>query len=231
MKTKYSNRAKRKKNEIKLLFNLFFFTAITEVLAEYFQYIDFVYVLKPLLVPILTFIYWKKSRTRDFAYIVAMFFVLLANIFFISTDINSLIIGSLFYLFYRVLIIHLVIKHLKLTHYLPICLGSLPFLAIFGYVAFIAKENMGVGFYVYMLQTILMSFLAGYSLAAYMIDANKKNYWLLIGNILFSVVHLMVVFKIYFLDMLIFQPIAMICYVMAQYFIYKFIILSEKLKN
>lgn len=213
-----------------MLFNLFFFTAITEVLAEYFQYIDFIYVLKPLLVPILTYIYWKKSATRDFAYIVAMFFVLVANIFFISTDINSLMIGSFFYFFYRVLIIYLVVKYLKLNHYLPICLGSLPFLAIFGYVAFLAKENMGIGFYIYIVQTILMSFLAGYSLAAYMIEANKKNYWLLIGNILFSVVHLMVVFKIYFLDMIIFQPIAMICYVMGQYFIYKFIILSEKRK-
>lgn len=90
------------KLEEKALLILFFGIGILEIVAEFYNEIIMVYLLKPLLIPILIFIYWRVSNKRNSYFIVSLVFVLLANILFISKEYNALMIGSFFFLFIEV---------------------------------------------------------------------------------------------------------------------------------
>ena len=223
---------KRGVDESKILFSIFFIVAFAEVIAEFFADKFFIYFLKPLLIPILTFIYWKTSNQKSGYFIIAMFFALLANVFFISKDFNSILLGAIFFMFYRIIAIYLVLKIVKIKGYLPVLLGSVPFIIMFMYVTCLTMDEMNnSGLYIYIMQVIFMSFLGGFSLANYIIDENKMNYWLFISSILFTIIQLILILKIYYISISIFQPLSMILYVFAQYAFYKFMLLSENLDN
>ena len=226
MKNKASNI--KSTNEVNVLILLFFVVTLAEVLAEFFSFSNFIYLLKPLICPILIVIYWKSSVKKNSYFILALIFGFVANIFFIAKDFSSMLLGSLFFMFYRILIIYLVIKIVRVKKYLPVFLGSIPFAIIFLYVTSLTIDMLGNGLYIYIMQIIYMSFLGGFSLANYIIDSNKMNFWLLISSILFTFIQFIIILKMYYINMFIFQPIAMIFYAFAQFSLYKFMILSEK---
>lgn len=218
-------------NEINVLILLFFVVAFAEVIAELFSYLSFIYLLKSLLSPLLIAIYWISSKKRNNYFILALLFVLVANIFFVSKEFNSILIGSIFFMFYRIIIIYLVIKAVRVKSYLPVFLGSVPFIIAFLYITSLTIDELGDGLYIYIMQVLFISFLGGFSLANYIIDNNKMNFWLLISCMLFTLIQLIFILKMFYISVFIFQPIAMVFYTFAQFSLYKFMILSEELDD
>lgn len=214
--------------EINILILLFFVTTFAEVIAELFSNTLFIYLLKSLLSPILILIYWKSSKIRNIYFIIALLFVMMSNLFFVSKEFSSLLIGSIFFLFYRMLIIYLVIKIVRIKNYLPIFLGSIPFVIIFLYATSLTIDELGNAIYIHIILVVFMSFLGGFSLTNYVIDNSKMNYWLFISCMLFAVIHFILILKTYYLPISIFQPMVMLVYAFAQFSMYKFIILSER---
>lgn len=204
---------------------------LAEVIAELFGNKTFIYILKPLLIPTLMAIYWKSSKRRNNYFLVAMFFAFLANIFFVGQDFNSIMAGAFFYLIYRIIIIYLVIKMIGINNYFPIFLGSIPFICVFSYIGCLTFNELGDALFIYIIQVVIMSFLGGFSVANYMIDDNRANFWLFLSSMLFSIIQVILILKMYYISIFIFQPMAMILYVFGQYALYKFIILSEKLDD
>lgn len=218
-------------SELKVLILLYFVVALAEVIAEFFNHKAFIYFIKPFLIPLLIVIYWKSSRKPNVYYLSALLFALVANMFFVASDFNSILIGAIFFMFYRILILYLVLKIVKIKSYLPVFLASIPFIFIFLYLSCLTFNELGDALYIYIAQVIFMSFLGGFSLASYIMDDSKINYWLLISSVLFALIQFILVLKIYYISMTIFQPIAMTLYVFAQYALYKFMILAEDLDD
>lgn len=215
-------------NEVNVLILLFFVVTLAEVIAEFFSVSNFLYLLKPLICPILIVIYWKSSVKRNNYFILALIFGLIANIFFITKDFSSILLGSIFFMFYRILIIYLVIKMVRIKNYFPVFLGIIPFAIIFLYVTSLTYDELEKTLYIYIMQVVLMSFLGGFSLANYVINNNKINFWLLLSAILFTLIQFILILKMYYINVFVFQPIAMTFYAIAQFSLYKFMILSEK---
>lgn len=214
---------------IKFLLVLFFSIAAGEIIAEFFQENFFIYLFKPLLVPIITLLYWISSEKKNQKFLLAMFFAFLANVFFISKDFNSIIIGSTFFIVYRFFTVVIALKLVPLKNLKAIFLGSIPFISSLTYfgVLTINEIGLGVSLLMYGFQVLLMSFLGGFSLANYMMNDNKMNYWLLLHTVFFTLIQFIIILKIYYLELLLFQPLAMFLYVFAQYAWYKFMILAE----
>lgn len=223
-------KADKKIDDFKILLLLFFTIGLAEVIAELFANITFIYILKPLLIPTLAITYWKKSKQRSYHFMMAMFFAFLANIFFIRTDFNSIMAGAFFYLLYRIIVIYMVVKIVGIGNYLPIFLGSIPFLTVFSYIGCLTIDELGNALFIYIIQVLIMSFLGGFSVANYMIDDNRTNFWLFLSSLLFSIIQIILILKIYYISVFIFQPMAMVLYIFAQYALYKFMILSEEIK-
>ncbi|QYS86276.1 hypothetical protein JJC03_15310 [Flavobacterium oreochromis] len=109
---------------------LFFIIGLLEVVAEYFNQVLLIYILKPLLMPIMMLMYWKVSKERNIYFLLALFFVLIANILFVSRTFSSAVIASIFFFIYRGIVICLVIQDEPIKKKLPVVIGSLPFLLL-----------------------------------------------------------------------------------------------------
>ncbi|WP_300569221.1 lysoplasmalogenase family protein [Flavobacterium sp.] len=218
-------------SEIKILILLYFVAALAEVIAEFFNYKAFIYFLKPFLIPILTIIYWKSSGKPNVLFIIAMFFALMANVFFIASGFDSIVIGAVFFMLYRIIVLYLVLKILRVANYFPVFLASIPFICIFLYLSCLTFNELGNALFIYIVQVIFMSFLGGLSLSSYIMNDSKRNYWLLLSSVLFALIQFILVLKVYYISISIFQPFAMTLYVFAQYALYKFMISSENLDD
>lgn len=83
------------------------------------------------------------------------------------------------------------------------------------------------GLYIYLVQVLFLSFLGGISLSNYMMEESKKNFWLLLSIVLFAFIQFILVLKLFYLSVIIFQPISMAFFVIAQFALYKYMLLSE----
>ena len=229
MINKKKNKQTKISSETNILIVLFFLVSLSEVIAEYFEYRNFIFLFKVLLMPILIILYWGTSSVRNPFYLVALFFAFIANILFIyREDFDYIILGATSFLVFRIITIYLIMKTIKIKRYFPVIIGSLPFVFIYFYLTCLTIDELGDGLLIYTVQVVFMSYLGGLSVGSYMINDNRKNYWLLISTLLFTVNQILLVLKFFYLSVIIFQPISMALYCFAQYGFYKFVILSEE---
>ncbi|HLA55053.1 MAG TPA: lysoplasmalogenase family protein [Flavobacterium sp.] len=209
---------------------LYFLIAAVEIIGEYYKARDLVYATKPFIILILIFLYWNTSNKLSFAYITALIFSWIANIFFISNIYESIFIGAILFFFYRVLTIYIVLKQIKLPSVFPTVVGCVPFLFIYMYFVNLTYVTIGEGLVVFVIQCILISFLGGLSVGNYILSAGRANALLLLSTLFFAVTQFIFVIRLYYTDSNIFQPLAMALFAIAQYLFYKFLLLAEEKK-
>lgn len=212
----------------KLLIFVYFTIAFIEIIAEFFKDNQFIWLTKPLIIPVLMFFYWRRSKQPNLIFIIALFFNWIANIFFISQDYNHTIIGAYLFLGYRVLIIYLVLKMVKFPGTMPIIISALPFLLAYLYFINLTYESIGDGIYIFVLQGILIVFLAAFALGNYIFKPNTSSILLLISTVFFTVTQFILILKYCYISLNIFQPIAMFLYVVGQFILVRFLLLLEK---
>ena len=89
---------------------LYFIAGAVEVYLEMQRNTAAIYLIKPLLMPLLLTVYVLSVKSRDISYIAALVFSWIANIFFISPDYASIFTGAMFFFVFRVLTIYIVFK-------------------------------------------------------------------------------------------------------------------------
>lgn len=217
-----------KKKFSKLLISIYFTIAFIEIIAEFFKDNQFIWLTKPLIIPALMLFYWRMSKQPNRIFLIALFFNWVANIFFISQDYNYTIIGAYLFLVYRVSIIYLVLKMVKFPGIMPIIISALPFLLAYLYFINLTYESIGDGIYIFVLQGILIVFLAAFALGNYIFKPNTSSILLLISTIFFTVTQFILVLKYCYLSLNIFQPLAMFLFVLGQFILVIFLLLMEK---
>lgn len=209
----------------------YFFVGFVEIIAELFNDNFFISISKPLLMPMLMAIYWLSSKNRNKIFIVALFAVWLANLFFISSSMICFTIGTLFFLVYRAVVIYLVLKTVKFPGYIPMLIGALPFLFVYLFVANLSYHDVEYRFYLFIIQGLVMILFGSLCLGNYIVKSNTSNTYLLISTMLFTVIQFILVIKMFYVNYNIFRPLAMLFFVFGQYLLYLFIIIEEKKKK
>lgn len=205
---------------------LYFIVATVEVSAEYLKAEWLVMYSKPLLMPLLAALYWITSPKRNPYFLTALFFTWTANMLFLSKDFNVIIAGTLFFTAYRILMIYLVIKLVKVPGVIPLFIGCLPFLFIYLFVINLTYEELQEGFWLFLFQGIFTIIFGGLALGNYIFKSNKANTYLLISTMLFAFTQFLFVIRLFY-TINIFQPLAMLLYVAGQFMLYKFMIIEE----
>jgi hypothetical protein len=215
---------------IRLFFTITFFLAsLIEIYAEYIKDISLQWFVKPLLLPILIILYLFTSKKVSSLYLVALFFNWLANLLFISSEMNVALIASVSFLMYRVFIILKIFKDDKTLGIIPIVLGSIPFMFLFLSLINIVYENINIGQFLLMLfQAMLMTLVGGFSLAKFIIKNDLSSKMLLISSLFFGINLFILGVKFYFFDFVFLKPISMVFFVLGHFIFYQYIVLNEK---
>lgn len=217
------------------LFSILFFACIAiEVTAEMFSSKLLIYIFKPLISIGIMVLYWNASKVKTPLFFATILLSMITNILFIPNTYELLIIALLVFMIHRILLIYYVIQLIKLEDYVPLLIAIVPFLFVFFYLLSISSDSSASGYFVLIIQNILISIVGGLALSEYVMNYNKMNTWLFIFGLLSVMQYFIVFIEKYYLMSLAptaFRPLAMLLNASVLYSFYRFIINAENVNN
>ncbi|MBD3582943.1 lysoplasmalogenase family protein [Flavobacterium selenitireducens] len=198
-----------------------------EIAGEYFYDQPLIWASKPFMNPLLAIMYWLSSKKANFVFLLALAFSWIANLFFISRSLDSIALGAYVFLAYRVLIIYVVLRLIAFPGWIPVVLGSLPFVFIYMYVINVSHEEIGDGLYMFIMQGLFISFLGGLSVGNYILRSDGASTLLLISTMMFAFTQFLFVIRLYYLNLSVFQSLAMALFALGQFILCKFVVMAE----
>lgn len=215
-------------NKVKLLTIILLFVSLVEITAEYFKILPVIYVFKPSLSIIILLLYWYSSNKRDYLFFLTIGTSLITNLLFIPNHLNLIFIALVVFVIHRIITIYYILKVKKIKDYVPIILASIPFMLLFFYIFFDTELVSRKIYYILIIHNILISLLGGIAISDYIMNNSTFSYWLLICVISFVTLHFIIFLEKFYIDLLVFRPIAMSLNIFAYFAFYKFIIEIEK---
>lgn len=220
----------------KIIIIFYFIIAIIEVIAELFTYKPALFIFKPLISVLLIVLYWKTSSQRNLVFFVTLTLALITNLFFIPNTEKMLFFGIVTFLIMRIVMIFYIVKLIKIKDFIPLLLGTIPFLFVFFYLFFISSDIPKNSYYILIVQNILMAIIGGIALSNYMMHDSKKHSWLMIFALLSVAQYFIVFIEKYYLSsqsLIVFRPLAMVLNASVYFTFYKFVMEIEQsvLKN
>ena len=210
---------------------LFFIVSLLEIMAEYYENKLLIWITKPFILPFLLAYYLSVTKKMNKYFLMAMVCSWIANLLFIEDTFKWIIYASIFFLIYRILIIYIVMKKVKMPSLVPLVIGSVPFIFIYTTICFLSFEAMGDNLYLFLIHGIFTIFLGGLSLGNYIMDLNKSNLVLFLSTMLFALTQFLFVLIVFYQNENIFHAIAMGMFVIGQFLLTKFIFLTENNKS
>ena len=122
-----------KKNILLFLKISFFIVAFLEIVFEYFDNKEKIILIKPVLIPILILIYCLESEKKSGIYITALALNWIANVLFVSTNVDYINVAALFFIVQRLFIIYKIQLILKPIKWKLVLLATVPFIFLFLY--------------------------------------------------------------------------------------------------
>lgn len=215
-------------NKVKVLTGVLLIVALIEVIAEYFRLLPLIYIFKPLISVILMVLYWYSSPKRDILFFLTIITSLITNLLFIPNDLKLIFIGLIVFGFHRLINIFYILKVMRTKDFIPVVLGSVPFLIIFFYIFFDTDLLSKEVYYIMIVHNSLISLLGGIALSHYVMNDSTRSSWLLICVLSFVTLHFIIFIEKFYIQLQIFRPIAMSLNAFAYYAFYKFILIIEK---
>lgn len=214
-----------------IILTTFFIVSFIEITAEFNEDKVLVWFTKPLILPLLIGYYIRRSNKINVYFLIALLFCWIANLFFIENTWNYILFGVACFLIYRILVIIIVLKKVKMPDLLPLFLGSIPFVFIYASVAIFTFSTIGDSLYLFLIQGIFTIFLGGLSLVNYMLTSNKANRILFISTFLFAINQFVFILRFYYEEANFLQAMAMAFFVCAQFLLTKYMLHTEKQRN
>lgn len=207
----------------------FFLFSFIEIVGEFYNNDSVISFSKPFLMPILVVLYWLLSKVKSTLYIVALVVNWLANLFFISKDFHFVFIASLLFMFHRILIVVKIYKDVKAPSLFPVVVGALPFLFLFLSLINMVYDSMDNNSLIMSIcQSVFMTLMGGIALGNYILKNDECSKLLLISSLFFAINLFVLGVKFYYLDFDFLKPISMGFFVIGQFVLCQFVVLSEK---
>jgi hypothetical protein len=211
--------------------NIAYFAFVSfEIIAELFDFNKTTIFIRIVLPILLGTLYFLNTQKNNSLFYILLGFVMLSNILFFYRDSALFFYGILTFILTRIIALLIIFNLSKDKNYLHIIGVSFPFLLIFFYLISVTNEISNVELNVLILQSILISVLAGISITNYFKNENRQNSWLLISTLLFIGLRFIVFIERFIvsdLTLSVNRPIEVILTAFAFFTFYKYIIAAE----
>ena len=214
----------KKSRVLNPLIAFYFFVAFIDIIAEYNQDYFFIGYTKPLIIPVLAAIYWVSVNVKNNHYLFALVSLFIANLFFISEASLSIIIGTLFLFFSQLLYIYIVIQKIKYPGLSILLISSLPYFCICIFVAVLIFDATAFEFYLFVIQSMLLIFFGGLSLANYFAKYNKLSSQLFVSASLLAVAQLLIILGSSYSNSGMLKALSTVFLVLGNYIFYQFVL-------
>lgn len=215
-------------DKIKIAFIVFLCVAVLDVVGIIYQIPDLRFIFKPLILLSLLVLYSFSVSDRNKVYILALLFSFFGDVFLLFSGELHFILGLISFLIAHLLFIRIILKRIKNTS-IPTLLGSsILFLVFFCLLIFILRNSLGELLIPVIIYGLTISTFGVVSLIDYLNTKSLKSLWMLAGAIVFVVSDSVLAINKFYDQKLLFQVVVMSTYVLAQFLIYRSMILEKK---
>lgn len=226
--------AKNTFNVVSILIVSYFIIVLMELIAQFATYRPVIFLAKISAPILLVYLYHKSSVKQNPFFYVLISMLLFANILFFFRNPNYFFLASAISIIQKMIMLLLVISMTTERRFARILLSAMPFLLMFYFLNSITNENDGIEFNTIFFESVLVSFLGGISLAAYLKNDNRQHSWLLISTLLFTGLQFVVFIEKYYsfvVSLSVFSLIAVMLSGFGFFTFYKFLKSAEKREN
>lgn len=215
-------------NKTKIALLVFVLVSLLDIIGIIFQRPELRYLFKPLILLSLIVLYTFSSRERNKVYIMALLFSFFGDVFLLFSGGMYFILGLISFLIAHLLFIKIIISRIKTLSFLKIIKSSIPFLILFSLLIFTLKNSLGELLIPVIIYGLTIAAFGTVSLIDFLNTNSKKSLFMLVGAVVFTVSDSILAINKFYLELLIFQVLVMVTYVLAQYYIYKSMVIIEK---
>lgn len=213
------------KRKIALLF--FAAVSIVHVLGILLKHDSLQLITKPLLIPLLIVLYKLSVEKVNKWYIIALVFSFLGDVFLMDKG-SYFIYGIASFLLTQLIYIRIVLGKLKPSKLIQKIIAIIPFSVFFIVLIGLLKDNLDALFYPVIIYGIAISIFGMVSLLKYLTDKSIGSLYLLLGAVIFISSDSMIALNQFYEPKPFYGLLIMITYIVAQYLIYRFMILEKK---
>ena len=205
---------------------LFFVVAILDIIGIVAEISMLQIVSKPLIILTLITLYYFSALQRSSLYLIALLFSLFGDVFLLNKT-NYFLLGIASFLITQIVYSILIIRLLNKPTMKQKLLASFPFIIFLSILISVLGSNLDEYFFPVIIYGIAISIFGILSLLNYQLNRTKSSRFLLVGAVLFIISDSMIALN-KFHEQKSFYPVAvMATYILAQYFIYKFMVKTD----
>jgi len=218
-------------NKIKATFFIFVLASILDIIGIIFSISILVYIFKPLIIFSLLFLYVFSLEKRLKWYVMALELCFFGDVFLLFTGNTYFIAGLISFLLAHLLFIKIVVNRIKKTSILKVIIASIPFLILFLVLIYFLKSSLNELLIPVIIYGLTISTFGAVSLLDYLQTKTIKSIWMLAGAVVFILSDSLLAINKFHSSNEIFDVLIMITYIIAQYLIFKSMIISSKIEE
>ena len=218
-------------NKIKIAFFVFLLVSIFDIIGILFKIPILIVIFKPFILLSLLVLYSLSISLKNRWYVLALVFSFFGDVFLMFTGELYFIVGLISFLIAHILFIKIVISRIQNTTVLKVIYSIIPFLLVFSTLLFILKGSLDEMLVPVVIYGFTISTFGTVSLLDYLNKGSNKTLLMLVGSIIFIVSDSVLAIDKFHFETHTFKVIIMCTYVLAQYLIYRSMILDSKKVN
>lgn len=211
----------------KIALFVFLTVSILDIVGILFKIPVLIHIFKPLILLSLITLYALSVSKINKMYVLALICSLLGDVFLMFEGELYFIIGLISFLLAHLLFINIVIKEIKKNTIKIIIIAAFPFVIVFSLLIFRLKNSLGEMLFPVIIYGLTIATFGTVSLINFREKKSMKSIFMLFGAIIFMVSDSVLAINKFYEQAHIFEIIVMATYVLAQYFIYRAMILNK----
>jgi uncharacterized membrane protein YhhN len=210
----------------------FILVSVLDLTGLIFNIESLLYVFKPFILLALLFLYKMSVSETNKWYSTALIFSFFGDVFLMYSGQLPFKIGLISFLIAHILFIKIVIHRIKKVSFSNILTAIIPFGIFLSVLIFTLKDTLGELLVPVTIYGFTISMFGVVALINYVETKSAKSIWMLIGAIVFMISDALLAINKFYLPKEIFGVLIMGTYIIAQYLIYRSMILdTEKSSN
>ncbi|MBI9042050.1 lysoplasmalogenase [Lutibacter sp.] len=215
-------------NKTKIAFLFFVFVSLLDIVGIIFKIPILVYVFKPLIIFSLIFLYVFSLPKRLKWYVIALELSFFGDVLLLFEGELFFIFGLISFLFAHLLFIKIVIDRIKKITLKSVLVPSIPFLVVFGLLIFTLKDSLNELLIPVIIYGLVISIFGTVSFLDFLKTKSKLSLLMLIGAVIFIISDATLAINKFYSPSHFFEILVMATYVLAQYFIFRSMVLVKK---
>jgi uncharacterized membrane protein YhhN len=215
-------------NKIKIAFFVFVLASILDIVGIIFSIPLLIYIFKPLIIFSLLFLYVFSLPKRIKWYVIALEFSFFGDVLLLFSGELFFMGGLVSFLMAHFLFIKIVISRIKEVNFIKALISVLPFLAVFGLLIFTIKDSLNEMLWPVVIYGLTIATFGAVSFLDFLNTKSKKSLLMLFGAVVFMISDSLLAINKFYSPAHILEVFVMITYVLAQYLIFRSMILDSE---